>query len=321
MRIPLPPFRLKALCAIVIGMGLPGIIGLGLPSIGWSGMGLLGVGPAARPASSPQTSSPQTSSPQTSSQQTSGNLSGQTSSNPSGNVADANQQKARAVLNKMIETLGGPAYLNVQDLQGEVRYGSFYHGTSNGSNIYYRYWQWPDKDRREFTKARDIVILHTGDKGFETTFRGTKAEDPEQLRRYLLGRDHSLPIVLRQWLNDPGTALFYEGSTIAENQPCERISIINGQNDAVTLLVSTLTHLPIEKLFTTRDPQSREKDEQAEIFDNWKMVQGVNTAYTTVVMRNGEIVSQQNINSISYNNHPQSSLFEPGALNYDRTKK
>jgi hypothetical protein len=255
------------------------------------------------------------------------------------NAAQANQQQARAILDKMIQALGGEAYMNVQDIKTEVRYGSFYHGNVSSTTIYHRYWQWPDKDRLEFSightisvyfwqwpfkdqgKANAVLIfLHNGDKGYERTYRGTKPEDPEQHRRYQLSHDYSLAIVLRQWLNEPGVALFYDGPTIAENRPADKVTIMNARNQAVTLLIAADTHLPIKKVFVVRNPVYRDHDEEVEVYDNWKVVQGITTPYNTLITHNGEMVSQQYVLAVSYNNRLEPSLFDPGPVNYDPKK-
>jgi len=247
------------------------------------------------------------------------------------------QKKAHAVLDRMVEAMGGQAWLNVQDLKSEVRYGSFYHGTVNATTVLHRYWQWPDKDRLEFNvpynisvyfwqwpfkdqgKNATLIFLHNGDRGYERTYRGTKFEDTEQLKRYLLSREYSMSTVLRQWLKDPNVALFYDGPTIAENRSAEKVTIMKG-DQAVSLLIAADTHLPIKKVYVVRNPVYHDHDEEVEVYDNWKMVQGINTPYNTLITHNGEMVSQQYVLSISYNNHPDSSLFDPGPINYDRKK-
>ncbi|HWZ43169.1 MAG TPA: hypothetical protein VNW97_06815 [Candidatus Saccharimonadales bacterium] len=253
-------------------------------------------------------------------------------------VAKVNQQQARAILDQMVQALGGDAYMNVHDVKTEVRYGSFYHGNVNSTTIYRRYWQWPDKDRLEFSVGRNIsvyfwqwpfkdqakdatlIFLHNGDQGYERTYRGTKFEDPEQLRRFLLSRDYSLGMVLRQWLKDPGVALFYDGPTISENRNADKITVLNGHNQAVTLLIAADTHLPIKKVYTVRNPVYRDHDQEVEVYDNWKVVQGITTPYNTLITHNGEMVSQQYVLAVSYNNRLEPSLFDPGPVNYDRKK-
>jgi hypothetical protein len=236
--------------------------------------------------------------------------------------AQSNQQKARATLDRMIQALGGQAYLNLQDAESEGRSGRFYHERSEGSTEFHRFWQWPDKERVELTKQRDVVQLTVGDEIYEITFRGSRLVDPKKdydTQVYLERRHHALEIILRQWLNEPGTALFDEGAALAENHSVERITIINAKNDAVSLSVDTDTHLPVKKTFVIRDQQGY-RDEIGEVYDNWKMIQGVNTPYNTLVTRNGEVQRQYFLSSVTYNNHLQSSLFQPGNL-FDLKKK
>ena len=241
---------------------------------------------------------------------------------PSDNSAQANQQKARAVLDQMIQTLGGQAYLTLQDAESTGRSGRFYHERSEASTEYHRFWQWPDKERVELTKQRDIVQLTVGNEMYEITFRGSRLIDSKKdydSQVYLERRHHALDVILRQWLNEPGIALFDEGPGLTENHSVERITIINSKNDAVTLSVDTISHLPVKKTFVIRDPQGY-RDEIGELYDNWKMIQGVNTPYNTLVTRNGELMRQYFLSSITYNNHLQSSLFDPG-ITFNPAKK
>lgn len=229
--------------------------------------------------------------------------------------AQSNQQRARAYLDRMIQALGGSSYLNLQDGEFEGRYGVFYRERSEGSDVFHRFWQWPDKDRMELTKQRDVVQLYLGDQIYELTFRGARSINPDQdynARVNLERHHHALEIILRQWLNQPGTALFDEGSALTENHNVERITIINSQNDAVTISIDKDTNLPVKKTFVIKDPQGY-RDEIGEVYDNWKMIQGVNTPYNTLVSRNGELTRQYFLSSATYNIPLQPSLFEPGS--------
>ena len=241
--------------------------------------------------------------------------------NPS--PAPSNQQKARAVIDRMIEALGGQAYLKAEDYYAEGRSGGFHNETLSSWSLFYRYWNWPDKDRIEITKQRDIVQLYVGDKAYEITYKGIRPlapEKDEKLQQALIRRHYSLENVLRKWLNEPGILLLDEGPSISEGQMAEKITIINSKNEAVTLLVSPETHLPMEKRFSTRDPRYRDRDEEILIYGNWKMIQGINTPRMTLIRRNGETLSQQIILNITYNNRPPEALFDPSVARINPVK-
>ena len=235
---------------------------------------------------------------------------------------DANARKARALIDQMIAALGGEAYLNYQDMYQEGRTHRFYEGRPQGvGGPFFRTWRWPDKERIEYFAQRDWVVIFTGDQGYDTTFRGTRLVDPEDLAAYLHRRDHSMEVVLRRWLQEPGTALFYEGSALVEQKPVEKISIVNSKNDSVTLYIDTYAHLPVKKTYLVRDPVSRERDEEGELFDHYRLVQGIMTPFNLVRYHNGEMTRQLFLKKVVYNLGASDALFTPPPLRYDRTRK
>jgi hypothetical protein len=232
-----------------------------------------------------------------------------------GSEAQSNQQKARAILDKTIEALGGAAYMNLQDAYTEGRYGRFHNEVMVGGTVFFRYWQWPDKERYELTKQRDIADLYIDDHVTEITFRGQHELDPKKddnVRLAIQRRHYTLEKILREWLKDPQTLLLYEGQTLsANNKMTDRVTLINANNESVSLLIAPDTHLPAQKIFITRDPQTRDRDEEDEIFDNWRPVQGINTPYSDVIIRNGQMIRQQYLSNVEYNNRPPDSYFTP----------
>jgi len=225
-----------------------------------------------------------------------------------------NQQKAKAIVDQMIQALGGQAYLNVQDSYTEGRGGSFHNESLQSWTLFFRYWKWPDKERTELTPQRDVVELYLGGEAFEITYKGVQMLDPakdDKLQQALIRRHYSLENVIRTWLNEPGVLLLDEGPSLSEGLMTEKITIINSKNEAVTLFVSPDTHLPMEKRFSTRDPRYRDRDEEATVYGNWKVIEGVNTPRMILTRRNGETISQQIALNVTYNTHPPDSLFDP----------
>jgi len=223
---------------------------------------------------------------------------------------DPGVKKARMLLDQMIQALGGQAYMNLQDMEQQGRSYAFHHGNPSGQGApFWRFWKWPDKDRYELTKQRDVIIIYNGDQGFEVTYKGTRAEDADEMKEYLRARDYSLPNVLRVWLQQPDTAIFYEGFGLTQDKRVDNVTLINAKDDAVTIAIDRLTHLPVKKSHLVRDPVSKEKDEEAEVYDNWRPEQGLNTAHTILAMKNGEITRQRFIQTVSYNQGIPDSKF------------
>jgi len=234
---------------------------------------------------------------------------------------DPGAKKARMLIDQMIQALGGQAFLNVQDMEQQGRSYAFYHGNPSGQgSVFWRFWKWPDKERVELTKQRDVIYIYNGDQGWEVTYKGTRAQDAEEMKDYLRARAYSLNNVLRGWLKEPGTALFYEGIGLTQDKQVEKVTIINSKDEAVTIAIDHLTHLPVKKSYLVRDPVSREKDEEAEVYDNWRPEQGLNTAHTVLAMRNDEITRQRFIQSVSYNQGIPGSKFTATATYVPKKK-
>jgi hypothetical protein len=215
------------------------------------------------------------------------------------------------VLDQTIQALGGSAYLNIQDMSQEGRNYSFYHGRPNSLGIvFWRFYRFPDRDRVELTKQRDVVYVYNGDKGYEITYKGARPADPKDLTDYLRRRKYALDWVLRRWLSEPGIALFYEGQTVTEGKTVDQVTVMNARNEGVTLYLDISDHLPVKKTFSWRDPTDKQRNVEDEVYDNYKVIQGIPTPYTVTRYYNGDMSGQRFITSVSYNQGISDSQFQ-----------
>ncbi len=247
-----------------------------------------------------------------------------------------NARQARALLDRTIEALGGQAYLNYENKSEEGRYYPLYHGRTESTGIPYRYYvEYPDKDRFEILRLKDIhiipgqidiggvkskeseiVLIHNGDKGYETTYKGTSPQEPEDLQNYLRRRQHSLEWVFRKWIRDPNVALFYDGASVVDGKVTEGVTLLNNQNDSVGVYLDQNTHYPVKISYSWRDPKDKQKNVEDEVYDSYKLVQGIWTAHSITRYFNGETSQQRFINTASYNLKLPDSMFE-AAVTYD----
>jgi len=225
-----------------------------------------------------------------------------------------NAAKAKQLIQQAIQTLGGQAYLTWRTQTSQGRSYSFHHGEPNslGTQVW-RFREYPDKDRLELTKKRDIFEIFNGDKGWEVTFRGVRNLEDTDLQPYMRRRHYSLDSVLREWINQPGVAFFYEGQTVAAQKQTEQVTIMNAKNEAVTLNFDIHTHLPVRKSFTWRDPTDKERNVEEEIYDNYRNVQGILTPFDVTRTYNGEMSAQSFLTEASYNQTLNPELFDPQA--------
>ncbi|MGA9353887.1 MAG: hypothetical protein WBV46_09375 [Terriglobales bacterium] len=244
--------------------------------------------------------------------------------------------KARALLDQTIETLGGQRYVTYESRSESGRYYPLYHGRTNSTGLQYNYFlKYPDKDRFEVLKLKDIhvlpgsidiggvksdkvdmAIIHNGNKGYETTFKGTAAQEKLDLENYLRRRDHSPEWVFRKWLNDPTVALFYDGLDVVDSKPTEGVTLLNSHNDSVTVWIDQSTHYPVKISYSWRDPKDKQKNTEEEVYDHYKPEDGIMTPHSFTRYFNGEMSQQRFITTAKYNVNLPDTMFEAN-VTYD----
>lgn len=235
-------------------------------------------------------------------------------------VDQQNAQKAKALIDQAIQALGGQAYLSLRDISQEGRSYGFHHGESEGVGVqFWRFYKYPDQDRVELTKKRDVIYIYSGDQGYEVTYKGTRTDDPKAVTDSLRRRQYALDWVLREWLKQPGIAFFYEGSTVAAQKDAERVTIMTAQNQALTLYFDSRTHLPVKKSYSWRDPTDQQRNTEDEVYDNYRLVQGIMTPFDVTRFYNGDMSSQRFLTSVSYNKGLSDSMFV-AHVSYDPDK-
>ena len=191
-----------------------------------------------------------------------------------------NAQQARAELDAMVKALGGDAWLQMKNREYDGRTAAFYHGKPSGSTggVLGVSCLAGSGPVRSFTKHRDVVQIYTGRQGWEIIYSGKKELPKEQVDDYLRRRDHSIETVIKVWLKDPATILLYEGQHLAESHMANQVTLISSQNEAVTIQTDSETHLPLRRTFQWRDPLYKDKNEDAEEYDNYRLVNGFQNA-------------------------------------------
>ncbi len=226
-----------------------------------------------------------------------------------------NDQKARALLDTMVKALGGAAWLNLPGYELIGRTSGFYQGKPTGDiTDFFDYYAPPDKERVEFGKKRQVAQIFTGNEGWEVTYRGKRALPKDQLDDYLRRRDHSVGVVVRTWLKDPGTILIYGGQETVERHLADKITLLSTTNDNVTLELDAETHLPLRKSFEWRDPVYKDKNTEAEEYDDYHTISGFPTAFTLTRFHNDDMTNQRFLYNAIYG-----GALPPAMFNVDAT--
>ncbi len=235
-------------------------------------------------------------------------------STPAIPVDQENASKAKKLIQQAIDALGGQTFLTIRDREQQGRGYSFHHGRPNGGgSVFWSFSEFPDKERVEITKERDIAELYIGNKGYEITYKGPRPIEQKDLDDYLRRRHFSLDTVLRNWVNDPGVVLLFEGNAIAAQHPALQVTLINSKNESVTLYFDVDTHLPVKKSFEWRDPVDRQKNLEEEVYENYRAVSGIMAPFNVTRYFNGDMTSQRFLNSVTINQGLDPAMFDPNS--------
>jgi hypothetical protein len=239
------------------------------------------------------------------------------------------EQRGRKLLDQMLEALGGDAWLNRKNVRELGHLARFFQGAPTGIVIDFTETRQfakgdrPDAMRIGFItdksmilpgKKIDIVQIWIDNTGHEVTYKGNTTLPQPQIDDYYRRQDHSIESIFRVWLKSPGVMILDEGSTMVERRLTERVSVLSANNDAVTLDIDIATHLPRRRTFEWRNTTFKDRDEDAEEYDDYHTIQGLPTAFTITRYHNGDMASQTFLTKVEYDVDTPPSTFDPNVL-------
>jgi hypothetical protein len=226
--------------------------------------------------------------------------------------AVANQKKARATLDAMVAALGGQRWLTLSSTMQQGRTSGFYLGKPTGmTSEFVEIQKFPDQTRVELGKKRDVVEIISADQAWEVTYKGKRELPKDQILDIIRRRDHSLQTAMRVWLNDPRTVLIYGGQNLVERHLADQTTLINAENDSITIQTDAETHLPLRRTWQWRDPVYKDKNTDAEEYDDYHIVEGFPTAYTITRYHNDDMINQRFLSHAAYNIPLTPDMFNP----------
>lgn len=243
-------------------------------------------------------------------------------------AGQSSTEHGRALLDEMVQALGGQAWLNRSTMTMLGRTAQFFRSQPTGVVVEYQEFRQlpspsrPELERIEFItdksmilpgKKRDVVQVWTADNGYELTYKGTSPLPKDQVEDYLRRRHHSIEEVVERWLKAPGVEVVSEGTTMVNRRLADRVTVLSANNDAVTIDLDQTTHLPISRIFEWRNEKFQDHDEDREDYDDWHPIDGVPTALTMTRYRNGDMVSQRFLTKVEYNKPLGPEVFDPAA--------
>jgi hypothetical protein len=229
-------------------------------------------------------------------------------------VQKATDAKVRGLLDSMVKALGGDKWLNLPGFMITGRTSSFYKGKPTGGTADFAlYHAYPDKDRTEYGKKHDVVDILVGNEGWEITYKGKIQIPQKDVEDAVRRRNHSIEIAIRQWLKDPDTLLIDGGQRTVERHLVDRVTLLSSTNDNITLELDAQTHLPVRRTYEWRDPLYKDKNVDADEYDNYHEVNGIQTPFTVTRFHNDDMSNQRFLYNAVYAGPIPATMFDPDA--------
>jgi hypothetical protein len=234
------------------------------------------------------------------------------------------EKRGRRVIDDALAALGGEKFLTMADRIETGRAYSFYRDELTGlsvAKIYTRYLtvtkgksgeELGVRERQAFGKNEDSSVLFSENSGWEITWRGAKELPKDRLERYRDSTLRNVFYIFRQRLNEPGMIFESRGADVFENQPVEIVDIIDSQNRVVTVYFHQSTKLPVRQIYSRRNPETKERDEEVTRFSRYRDVgDGVQWPHQILRERNGEKIYEIFSESVVINRDLTDDLFSP----------
>lgn len=239
------------------------------------------------------------------------------SQNPPARDQAADKAKAEAILNRAIEVLGGPAYLNVKTMVGRGFYTTYQDGVSQIPARFVDYISYPDKERTEFTGAGIRVIqTNTGETGwlFDGATKTLSDMKGNQIADFKRSMRTSVENVLRGWWKKENATLTYVGrreAGLAKRNETVRVSYSDGF--WVEYEFAAREGLPAKVVYKSTRKKA-DSDETEEVTEEDRLakpisINGITAPWVVDHYINGVQMSRIGYESVEYNTQLADSLF------------
>lgn len=223
--------------------------------------------------------------------------------------------KAKQLIAEAIQALGGQAYLNARDQTCEGQVATFgHHSQLNDYERAYDYNLFPDKERTEYSKKRNIIDVFSGKQGWTLDRGGVSDMPADSIAEFQKGLKRDISHLFRFQLKDPNLQFQYDGRDIVDLKEVDWVEVDEGSELTVKIAIARLTHLPVRAEYISRDPVTHERTVEIEYLSNYQKIQGIETPFQDTRTRNGQKVFQVFIDKCQYNTGLKSDFFTRQSL-------
>lgn len=235
--------------------------------------------------------------------------------NPDTMRPEESTAKAKQLIQQAIQALGGSTYLGVKDITRNGRIAQFSHtGEVTGYVSFVDLTKLPDRDRIEYSGKRNIISVWAGDQAWELDRGGVQESPVDVAARNQERLKKDVDVLFRSRLNEKGLSFRYAGRDTVDLREADWIEVADREGRTMRIAIDRQTRLPSRAVFQTRDPVSRERNEEIEYFSNYHTFQGVETPLQIARDRNGRKVYQVFFEDCKYNTGLSEDLFTRQSL-------
>ena len=219
--------------------------------------------------------------------------------------------KAQALIDKIIKTLGGPAFMGFKTLTTHGRTYSIVDESTAGMAPYTQLMEYPDKRRFTYGKSKPVALINNGDQDWEVDQYGTTHQLPVQILRWRVSNYYSLENLLRLRIHEPGVLIQMGGVDFVDNLPVQVVEVVDAKQVDIKVYVNRTTFLPLRIAYSALNPTTHEQDEYADDYSDYKDFDGVMTPMHIGRFINDERVSETFRSSAKYNETYPPGTFTP----------
>lgn len=219
--------------------------------------------------------------------------------------------KAQELLNRAIQALGGPAFINFRNISTAGRVFGFSYGQMAGVFPYKSIDQPPDKRRFTYGKGKPVTLINNGDDAWELDQYGLVHQLPEKVQQWKIANRYGLTNLFRSIIKEGGVLILDHGVDFVANQPSYVIDIIDSQNVHIRLYLRKSNYLPLRVIYRIQNSTTQDWDEYTDEYNDYQAFDGVMTPMDIDRQMNGERIGAVYRNKASYNVEVPANYFEP----------
>ena len=220
------------------------------------------------------------------------------------------QDRARTILDQMIQALGGDAFIDVKDIHSAGRFFIFTKGELSGADAFSDYIKFPDMERTEFGKDKKklTIEINKGEEGWTIKDKEVEPQPASRVEEFAEHFKTTFDYVLRFVINHRQTTIQSVGGEIIDFKRVDVVEVRDPQKNRIRFYIDRNSHMPVKMQVRRADNKLHE-----ERYGNWHTFQGVKTPLFVERFTDGVKTMEIRAETVAYNTNLPDSLFAPPA--------